>query len=86
MVDRIVSSSLVAAVAAVLAGCAVGPDYREPTLELPQQFDSAETTRYSTGDADLGALLDRVRRRTAGPAGDARTVHQPRPAHRAGAR
>jgi multidrug efflux system outer membrane protein len=53
MVKRIVSSSLVVAAAALLAGCAVGPDYREPKLELPQRFDSAETTRYSTADADL---------------------------------
>jgi multidrug efflux system outer membrane protein len=41
------------AVAAILAGCAVGPNYHEPTLELPQQFDSAETTRFSKEDADL---------------------------------
>jgi len=53
MVKRIVSSPLVAAAVAMLAGCAVGPDYREPTLELPQRFDSAETNRYSNGDADL---------------------------------
>jgi multidrug efflux system outer membrane protein len=53
MVDRIVSSSLVAAIAAILAGCAVGPNYREPTLDLPQQFDSAESTRYTPDDADL---------------------------------
>ncbi len=53
MVDRIVSSSLVAAIAAILAGCAVGPDYREPVPALPQQFDSAETHRYSAADTDL---------------------------------
>jgi multidrug efflux system outer membrane protein len=53
MANRTVSSTLVAAVAAILAGCAVGPNYREPTLELPQKFDSAETTAYSATDADV---------------------------------
>jgi multidrug efflux system outer membrane protein len=53
MVERIVSSSLVVAVATILAGCAVGPNYHEPTLELPQQFGSAESTRFSKEDADL---------------------------------
>jgi multidrug efflux system outer membrane protein len=53
MIERFVSSALVAAVATILAGCAVGPDYREPSLELPQQFVSAETNRYDATDADL---------------------------------
>jgi len=54
MVNRIVSSSLVGAVAAILAGCAVGPNYRAPELELPQQFVSAETNRYSTAQNSTG--------------------------------
>lgn len=53
MADRILSSALVTAVAAVLAGCAVGPNYRQPDLPLPQQFVSAETTRYSDESQDL---------------------------------
>ncbi|MET0282617.1 MAG: efflux transporter outer membrane subunit [Steroidobacteraceae bacterium] len=53
MVERIVSSSLAAAVAAILAGCAVGPDYREPAAAVPAQFEGAETARYTTQPGDL---------------------------------
>lgn len=53
MVDRIVSSSLAAAVAVILAGCAVGPDYREPTVAVPTQFVGAEPARYTTQNGDL---------------------------------
>ncbi len=64
MVDRIVSFS-VAAAATILAGCAVGPDYREPAVPVPQQFVSAETTRYTAENGDLSHFWTRFRRRDA---------------------
>jgi multidrug efflux system outer membrane protein len=69
MADRI-HSSLTLIAAAVLAGCAVGPDYREPSIAIPQQFMAAEPghftpetqdlTRFWTvfGDATLDRLVD----------------------------
>src|SRR5258708_6714959 len=35
-------------VAAVLAGCAVGPNYKRPNTPVAQQFAGAETSTYST--------------------------------------
>jgi multidrug efflux system outer membrane protein len=59
MVDRIISSSLAAVVATILAGCAVGPDYREPAVPVPRQFVSAESTRYTTESGDLARFWTR---------------------------
>jgi multidrug efflux system outer membrane protein len=44
------------AAAALLAGCAVGPDYHRPSLDVPPQYrDVAPTaTDATTGDASLG--------------------------------
>lgn len=53
MVNRILSSSIAAAVAVVLAGCAVGPNYRQPETPVPQQFVGAEATVYNTQAGDL---------------------------------
>jgi multidrug efflux system outer membrane protein len=36
------------AIAAVLAGCAVGPNYKRPDTPVAQQFAGAETSTYST--------------------------------------
>jgi multidrug efflux system outer membrane protein len=44
------------ALTALLAGCAVGPDYREPEMTLPERFASAEPSRYGSGEADLAAF------------------------------
>lgn len=45
--------SAVSLLALILAGCAVGPDYRRPALELPQQWRGAEaTSAASTRSAD----------------------------------
>ena len=44
---RYFAASLTLVAAAVLAGCAVGPDYREPEVPLPQQFASVEGARYT---------------------------------------
>jgi multidrug efflux system outer membrane protein len=41
--------------AALLAGCAVGPDYHRPSLDVPPQYrDVAPTASDTTGDASLG--------------------------------
>ncbi|RYG79552.1 hypothetical protein EON77_08940, partial [bacterium] len=48
MSNPLLRSSLVAAVASVLAACAVGPDYHRPDVKVPDQFVSAETPRYAT--------------------------------------
>jgi multidrug efflux system outer membrane protein len=53
MADRILSSVVVTAVATILAGCAVGPNYHQPAMELPQQFVGAEAARYTTEKGDL---------------------------------
>ena len=46
---------LCVAAAVLLAGCAVGPDYHRPSLDVPQQYrDVAPTGSDATGDASLG--------------------------------
>jgi len=52
MVDRMLKPSLVAA-ALFLAGCAVGPNYREPQMDLPQQFGSAQADRFTAEESDV---------------------------------
>jgi multidrug efflux system outer membrane protein len=45
------SKRLCVAAAALLAGCAVGPDYQRPSLDVPAQYrDVAPTTPDTTGD------------------------------------
>ncbi|MEP7314437.1 MAG: TolC family protein, partial [Pseudomonadota bacterium] len=41
--------------AAVVAGCAVGPDYHRPESRLPAQFTGVEATRY-TPQASVAAF------------------------------
>lgn len=54
MVSRNVITSLAAA---LLAACAVGPDYRAPELTLPQQFDGAgEAGTRDVEDASLATF------------------------------
>ncbi|HXC60461.1 MAG TPA: efflux transporter outer membrane subunit, partial [Steroidobacteraceae bacterium] len=55
MVDRKLIPS-VTALALLLAGCAVGPNYHEPAAAVPQQFVSAESTRYTSKADDLGTF------------------------------
>jgi outer membrane protein, multidrug efflux system len=50
MFKRASVSPIALLVMSLLAGCAVGPDYREPVLPLPLLFESAEGTRYTTQD------------------------------------
>ncbi len=50
--------ALVAAVGAVLAGCAVGPDYRQPAVNQPAVFENADTI-YSSAPPDIGAFWTR---------------------------
>ena len=46
------SKRLCVAAAVLLAGCAVGPDYHRPTLDVPAQYrDVAPTTTGATADA-----------------------------------
>lgn len=52
MSDRIRPAAALA-VAALLAACAVGPDHREPQLEVPQQFGHAQEPRYTMQQTDL---------------------------------
>ncbi|HUG72723.1 MAG TPA: efflux transporter outer membrane subunit [Steroidobacteraceae bacterium] len=55
MGDRLsLAAALIAT--ALLAGCAVGPDYREPQLVLPQQFANADAARYTTEDTGLATF------------------------------
>jgi multidrug efflux system outer membrane protein len=59
MADRnrpLTTASAPLLLAALLAGCAVGPDYREPGLALPAQFAGAEAPRYGSEEADLAAF------------------------------
>ena len=42
----------VLAVSAVLAACAVGPDYRQPEVATPDEFVSANTEQFSTADVE----------------------------------
>ncbi len=66
-------SLLSIAVAAALAGCAVGPDYRQPSLELPQAWPAAPAGAAAAatgdarwwaiyGDSKLNALVDEALR------------------------
>jgi outer membrane protein, multidrug efflux system len=69
MVDRKLFLTITA-LALLLAGCAVGPDYQQPAAPASQQFVSAENTRYTAqagnlatfwttfGDATLDRLVD----------------------------
>ena len=67
MADRKLIPSI-SALALLLAGCAVGPDYHEPEAAVPQQFVSAEASRYTAQATDLAtfwtsfgdATLDRL--------------------------
>ena len=48
MLNPKMSRGVALAVAAVLAGCAVGPNYKRPDTPVAQQFAGAETSTYST--------------------------------------
>lgn len=54
MADRKPASLI--ALALLLAGCAVGPDYHRPADATPAQFVSAENTRYTAKDQDISAF------------------------------
>ncbi len=54
VVKRVVSSTVVGAVATILAACAVGPNYKAPPeVGMQQQFVGAETSTYNTADGDI---------------------------------
>ena len=42
----------VLAVSAVLAACAVGPDYKQPQTTAPDQFVGADATEFSPADVE----------------------------------
>ena len=48
MLNPTMSRGVALAIAAVLAGCAVGPNYKRPDTPVAQQFAGAETSTYST--------------------------------------
>jgi outer membrane protein, multidrug efflux system len=48
MLEPIIKRGVAFGVAAVLAGCAVGPNYKRPDTPVAQQFAGAETSTYST--------------------------------------
>ena len=54
MADRRPASLI--ALALLLAGCAVGPDYHQPATATPDQYVSAESARYTAKDQDLSAF------------------------------
>ncbi|MDY6945286.1 MAG: efflux transporter outer membrane subunit [Pseudomonadota bacterium] len=51
-VQGLVKKISVLAVSAVLAACAVGPDYRQPQTPAPDQFVSTDTTQFSAADVE----------------------------------
>ena len=51
MVRKFITLAVAAAVAATLAGCAVGPDYHKPTVQTAATFAEAEPALYSTDDS-----------------------------------
>jgi multidrug efflux system outer membrane protein len=55
MADRFKLLSTLA-LTALLAACAVGPDYREPEMKVPAQFAGADATRYSADESGLAAF------------------------------
>jgi NodT family efflux transporter outer membrane factor (OMF) lipoprotein len=66
---RAVGYSLLLAMIAVLAGCAVGPDYHTPSTTLPSDFGAAVASTQpaiaidwwrSFGDPELDSLIDRA--------------------------
>ena len=48
MLNPTMSRGVALAIAAVLAGCAVGPNYKRPDTPVSQQFAGAEASTYST--------------------------------------
>jgi len=50
-VRKSISVSVAVAVAAMLAACAVGPDYHRPAVHTAQTFVEAEPAVYSTDDS-----------------------------------
>ncbi len=54
MIDKMLTAPMALLVAGLLAGCVVGPNYHKPELTLPQQFVSAESSRYTAqGSGDI---------------------------------
>ena len=51
MSNRTIKSSVALVVAAVLAGCAVGPNYKKPDTPVAAKFAGAEASTFSTQDA-----------------------------------
>lgn len=58
MSSRIAGAAVVAAVAGLLAGCAVGPDYREPDVPLPAAFSEAAAPLYAKEAGDIAPFWD----------------------------
>ena len=48
MSDKTLTVPLVVLAVLALAGCAVGPEYRQPDTPVPTQFGSLEATRFSS--------------------------------------
>ena len=46
--------AVVAGLAALLAGCTVGPNYQRPPLDVPQSFRNAGSPKGLAGDASIG--------------------------------
>src|ERR1700730_2793242 len=51
MSNRTIKGSVAFVVAAVLAGCAVGPDYKKPDTPVAAKFAGAEESTFSAQDA-----------------------------------
>ena len=47
----------VLAVSAVLAACAVGPDYRQPETKSPDEFVSTDPAQFATADVEAESSL-----------------------------
>ena len=48
------NTRLCACVALLLAGCAVGPDYHRPPLDVPGQYRDIAATEDGSGNASVG--------------------------------
>lgn len=51
-VQGLVKKLSVLAVSAVLAACAVGPDYQQPEMPAPDEFVSTDAAQFSTADVE----------------------------------
>jgi multidrug efflux system outer membrane protein len=50
--QKVVRTALIAAVAAVLAACAVGPDYKRPDVTTPDSFAASDVPQFAAAEVE----------------------------------